>query len=132
MMNIFFTFLLSAIVFTVLDLFWLVKVAPQLYRRHIGHLMAEKVNRIGALLFYVLYHVGLVVFVLLPAQGNLFEGWLLGSLFGLVTYATYDLTNLATLKAWPVKITIIDLMWGTFLTGVSTVITLWLMGVFGL
>lgn len=131
-MNVFFIWLLSVVVFTVLDLFWLIKVAPKLYRANIGHLMSDKVNKIGALLFYIIYHIGLVAFVLLTYRDNLLMGTLMGGLYGLVTYATYDLTNLATLKNWPVKITIIDLVWGTFLTSVSTLVTLLLMGVLGL
>jgi len=131
-MNVFFIWLLSVVVFTVLDLFWLIKVAPKLYRANIGHLMSDKVNKIGGLLFYIIYHVGLVAFVLLTYRDNLLLSTLMGGLYGLVTYATYDLTNLATLKNWPVKITIIDLVWGTFLTSVSTLVTLLLMGALGL
>jgi uncharacterized membrane protein len=131
-MNLFLIWLLSVVVFTVLDLFWLIKVAPKLYRANIGHLMAEKVNLVGASLFYVIYHVGLVAFVLVSYQDNLLMGTLMGGLYGLVTYATYDLTNLATLTKWPVKITIIDLVWGTLLTSTSTLVTLLLIGVLGL
>lgn len=131
-MNLIFTWLLSVVVFTVLDLFWLIKVAPDLYRANIGHLMSQHVNKIAALLFYVIYHVGLVAFVLIPFQDQWPMGMFMGGLYGLVTYATYDLTNLATLKQWPIKITIIDVLWGTFLTSLSTVVTLFFMGVLGL
>ena len=129
-MDFFFQVMLTFVVFTVVDLFWLVKVAPKLYRKHIGHLMADKVNRIGALLFYVVFIIGLVLFVIYPHQDHLLIGTLYGAAFGLVTYATYDLTNLATLKAWPVTITIIDLVWGTLVTAVTSGLVIFILGLF--
>ncbi len=128
-MDFFFQVLLTFVVFTVVDLFWLVKVAPKLYRKHIGHLMADKVNRVGALLFYIVFIVGLVLFVIYPHRDDLFLGVLYGGAFGLVTYATYDLTNLATLKAWPVTITIIDLVWGTFVTAATSGLVILILGI---
>lgn len=127
-MDFFFQVLITFVVFTLVDLFWLMKVAPKLYRKHIGHLMADKVNRIGALLFYVVFIVGLVLFVIYPHQDHLLLGILYGGAFGLVTYATYDLTNLATLKAWPVTITIIDLVWGTFVTAATSGLVILFLG----
>lgn len=124
-----FQMLLTLVIFTVVDLFWLVKVAPKLYRQHIGHLMADKVNRIAALLFYLVFIAGLVYFVIAPHQDHLGQGMLAGAIFGLVTYATYDLTNLATLKGWPITITVIDLAWGTFVTSVTSGIVILLLGV---
>jgi len=120
--------IITFVAFTLVDLFWLVKVAPKLYRKHIGHLMAEKVNRVGALLFYVIYIVGLVLFVIQPHQDHLLLGILYGGTFGLVTYATYDLTNLATLKAWSVKITVIDLVWGTLVTAFTSGLVIVVLG----
>ena len=112
---------LSLLVFTLIDLGWLLKVAPSMYQNYIGHLMAESFNGLAALLFYLLFHVGLLYFVLVPALKE--RSWsmvLIGALmYGLVTYGTYDLTNLATLKQWPWQITVIDLIWGSVLT-VST------------
>ncbi len=128
-MDFFFQVLLTFVVFTVVDLFWLVKVAPKLYRKHIGHLMADKVNRVGALLFYIVFIVGLVLFVIDPHRDHLLLGTLYGGAFGLVTYATYDLTNLATLKAWPVTITIIDLVWGTFVTAATSGLVILILGI---
>lgn len=128
-MDFFFQVLLTFVVFTVVDLFWLVKVAPKLYRKHIGHLMADKVNRVGALLFYIVFIVGLVLFVIDPHRDHLLLGILYGGAFGLVTYATYDLTNLATLKAWPVTITIIDLVWGTFVTAATSGLVILILGI---
>ncbi|MCF7930863.1 MAG: DUF2177 family protein [Acholeplasmataceae bacterium] len=111
----------SFIIFFAIDLFWLGIIAKKLYQAEIGHLLKTDVNWIAAVLFYLLFIGGLVIFVLMPAveAGNLWKAVLLGALFGFITYATYDLTNLATLKDWPLKITIIDLCWGTFL-GAST------------
>ncbi len=128
-MDFFFQVLLTFVVFTVVDLFWLVKVAPKLYRKHIGHLMADKVNRVGALLFYIVFIVGLVLFVIDPHRDHLLLGIRYGGAFGLVTYATYDLTNLATLKAWPVTITIIDLVWGTFVTAATSGLVILILGI---
>jgi uncharacterized membrane protein len=123
------SFLVSVVVFTLIDLAWLTRFAPTLYRKHIGHLMADKVNRGPALAFYLIFHVGLVYFVILPQLNEPFLiGLLSGALFGLVTYATYDLTNMATLKKWPLTITIIDLVWGTILTALSSVLTILLLG----
>ena len=129
-MDFFIQVLVTFLVFTVVDLIWLVKVAPKLYRKHIGHLMAEKINRVGALLFYVIYIIGLVFFVIYPQQANLLLGIAYGAMFGLVTYATYDLTNLATLKQWPIAITVIDLVWGTLVTAVTSGLVILLIGAF--
>lgn len=121
----------TLVVFTLVDLIWLVKVAPKLYRSQIGHLMADKVNYPGAILFYIVFIVGLVYFVIAPHHQHPLQAWIDGSLFGLVTYATYDLTNLATLKKWPIKITVIDLIWGSFVTGMTALLVSLLIGVMG-
>jgi uncharacterized membrane protein len=115
-------------IFTLVDLVWLVKVAPKLYRKYIGHLMSEKVNMIGAGLFYLIFIIGLVFFVVGPYVNNPLQAFLSGAMFGLVTYATYDLTNLATLKAWPVTITVIDLIWGTLVTAVTSGLVVLILG----
>ncbi|MCR3907002.1 MAG: DUF2177 family protein [Tenericutes bacterium] len=112
---------ISFIIFFAIDLFWLGIVAKNIYQRYLGHLLRPDVNWVAAIVFYLLFIGGLVIFVLMPTldQGNIWKAVLLGALFGFITYATYDLTNLATLKDWPIQITIIDLIWGTFL-GAST------------
>jgi uncharacterized membrane protein len=114
-------YIIAFIVFFVIDLIWLGIVAKNLYQKQIGHLLKTDVNWIAAMVFYALFVAALVIFVLLPAvdKGTLSHAILYGALFGFITYATYDLTNLATLKDWPLSITIIDLAWGTFL-GLST------------
>ena len=111
----------SFIIFFAIDLLWLGIIAKNLYQNQIGHLLKTDVNWIAAIVFYLLFIGGLVIFVLMPAvaEGNVWKALYMGALFGLLTYATYDLTNLATLKDWPLSITFIDLAWGTFL-GAST------------
>jgi uncharacterized membrane protein len=118
----------TLLIFTLVDLVWLVKVAPKLYRKYIGHLMSERVNILAAALFYVVFIVGLVFFVIDPNINDPFIAFVSGAMFGLVTYATYDLTNLATLKAWPVTITVIDLIWGTLVTAVTSGLVVFVIG----
>lgn len=110
-------------IFFGLDMVWLGIVAKNFYTKQIGFLMTPKVNWAAAVIFYLLFLIGLVVFVIAPAVEK--DSWvralLLGGLFGLVTYATYDLTNLATVRDWPLALTVVDLIWGTILAGsVST------------
>ena len=106
----------------VLDFIWLGFIAKDLYRETIGHLLAPDVNWLGALGFYFLYPVGVVIFAVMPqvAAGDWMRAALMGGLFGLFCYATYDLSNLATLKGYPVKIALIDIGWGVFITAVSS------------
>jgi uncharacterized membrane protein len=131
-MNFLIQFTITLVIFSLVDLLWLVKVAPKMYRHFIGHLMADKINRVAALLFYVIYIVGLVFFVIAPRANDAGSAFLVGALFGFVTYATYDLTNLATLKAWPIKITLIDLAWGALVTGTTSGLVVLIMNGFGL
>lgn len=110
--------------FVALDGLWLGVVAPKFYRRHLGQLMAERANFLAAGVFYIVFMAGLVFFVLQPAlhEGSWSAALLRGAFFGLVTYATFDLTNQAILKKWPWVVTTVDIAWGTFITGaVSTV-----------
>ncbi len=106
------------VVFFAIDMVWLGVIAKNLYAKHLGYLMAPQVNWIAAILFYLLFILGLLVFVIEPAliQQDLLKLILSAALFGLVTYATYDLTNLATVKDWPMVITLIDLTWGMSLS----------------
>lgn len=118
-------YLTTMIVFFLVDILWLGLISKKLYNDYLGHLMAPKVNWTAALIFYALFIVGLVFFVINPAlaKDSLKYAILAGGFFGLIAYATYDLTNLATLKDWPLNITIIDLIWGTFLNGATSGIT---------
>lgn len=118
-------YVIAFIAFVVIDAIWLLFISKNLYSTEIGHLMADKTKLIPAIIFYLIFLVGLVYFVINPAIANndLPKLLLSAALFGLITYATYDLTNLATLKDWPIKITIIDLIWGTFLSTAVSYIT---------
>jgi uncharacterized membrane protein len=111
-------------VFFAIDMLWLGLVAKNFYQQQIGYLMTPNVNWIAAILFYLLFIVGLVLFVIAPALE--LNSWnhavVYGALFGLISYATYDLTNLATIKNWPLLVTVIDLIWGaTLASSVSTI-----------
>jgi uncharacterized membrane protein len=112
-------YLITLAVFFIIDMIWLGIVAKDFYRKHLGTMLSPKVNWAAALLFYLLFIVGLVVFVIRPAlvSGEPLKALLLGAFFGLISYATYDLSNLATLKDWPVIVTVVDLVWGTTLGG---------------
>lgn len=105
-------------VFFVIDMIWLVLVARNFYSKHLGFIMRPDVKWSAAIVFYLLFIGGLVVFVISPAlsKHSFLHALLYGALFGLITYATYDLTNLATLKDWPVIVTVVDLIWGMLLS----------------
>ena len=123
MSKILMSYFIVAGTMVVLDAVWLGLVAPSFYKKHIGHLMSTQPNWIAAGLFYLLFIAGLMFFVVYPLResATLLKVGLSGALFGLITYATYDLTNNATLKDWPVIVTIVDMLWGSVLTaGVST------------
>lgn len=111
----------TLVVFAIVDFIWLGFIAKDLYRNGIGHLMADTPNWIAAVLFYLLYIGGLVYFAVTPGLDA--DAWqraaLQGALFGFFCYATYDLTNLATLKGWPVSIVVADLVWGAFVSTVA-------------
>jgi uncharacterized membrane protein len=115
------SYIATFVIFMGIDMVWLGVISKKLYAQKLGYLMASKVNWMAAVLFYLLFIVGLLFFVILPAIKNGIWSYALlaGAFFGLVTYATYDLTNLATIKDWPLMITIIDLMWGSFISGVT-------------
>lgn len=102
------------------DLAWLGWIAKPLYQQGIGHLMIDEPRLLAAAAFYPLFALGLMVFVVAPHQG---EGWaptaLAGAFFGLVAYAAYDLTNLATLRGWPVGLSLIDMAWGSAVSAIS-------------
>jgi uncharacterized membrane protein len=121
-------YLLSFGVFLAIDSVWLLKVSPKLYKNNIGHLMADKPQLWAALLFYLIFIAALLVLVLIPALNDksLAHAAVFGAVFGLVTYATFDLTSQAVFKDWPIKITILDLVWGTSLTTLVSVIVYWL------
>ncbi len=116
---------IALVIFLAIDMVWLMLIAKSLYAQHLGYLMAPKAKLLVAFLFYLLFVVGLQFFVLNPAlaSGSWKTALFAGMFFGLVTYATYDLTNLATVNDWPVLITAIDLVWGSFVSGVTALLS---------
>ena len=113
-----------------LDALWLGFVAKAWYQQGIGHLMAADPKLGVAALFYAIYALGLVVFVVLPActsspSASLSETMLRGALFGFFAYATYDLTNWATLKDWPWTVAVVDIAWGAVVSSVSVTAGKW-------
>ena len=118
-------YLIALPVFLGIDMVWLTLIAKNFYAKQIGFLMTKNPNLIAALVFYMIFIAGLVFFVIAPALDK--KVWLQallgGAFFGLVTYATYDLTNLATIKDWPLIITFIDLLWGMTVSATVSVIT---------
>ena len=115
-------YLSTLVAFFAIDMLWLGLVARNMYSKYLGFLLSPKPNWIAAIIFYLLFIVGLIVFAVIPGlKAESFKtALLLAALFGLVTYATYDLTNLATLKNWPLGITIIDMVWGVVLSCIVT------------
>lgn len=117
------SFIIVALVFAVIDAVWL-KSSSSFYRREIGGLLLAKPNFPAAIIFYAIYVIGMVVFAVMPAleaaDWQVASGY--GALLGLVAYATYDLTNLATLKNWSQKVVVIDMIWGTFVTALSSTV----------
>lgn len=112
-------------VFFAIDMIWLGLVAKDFYRSQIGFLLKENVNWVAAISFYLLFIIGVVFFVVMPAleKGSLMYALLVGALFGFITYATYDLTNLATTKDWPLLVTLVDLAWGAVLSASVSSVT---------
>lgn len=111
-------YIVGLVTLLVLDFLWLGVISKNFIQKEIGHLMAENFNVIAAGLFYLIYVAVLLILIVLPVMKDCNWGKLItnASLFGMICYATYDLTNLATLKNWPVQMTIVDILWGTFVT----------------
>jgi len=110
-------YVVTLVSFLVIDLLWLGIVARSFYRSHLGFLMAPSTNWWAASVFYLLFVLGILFFVLVPSleADSLGSVIMRGALYGLITYATYDLTNLATLQDWPLVLSIVDIAWGTVL-----------------
>lgn len=111
-------YLATLVVFFAVDMVWLGLVAKKFYAKHLGFLMAPEINWYAAVIFYLLFIAGVLIFVVIPGvkDNNLTTLLLKAAFFGLITYATYDLTNLATVKDWPLLVSIVDLIWGMALT----------------
>lgn len=116
-------YLLTVPVFFAIDMLWLGLIAKDVYQKQLGHLLGP-VQWPAAIIFYLIFIAGILIFAVLPAleARSLLKAMMLGALFGFMAYATYDLTNLATLKNWPLQIALIDMVWGAILSGsVSTI-----------
>lgn len=117
-------YLATLAAFLIIDLTWLGFVARKIYSRYLGHLMAARTNWAAAIVFYLIFVAGILYFATIPGleAESLKTALLRGAIYGFITYATYDLTNLATLKGWPLPITLLDMAWGTVLSlTVSTI-----------
>ena len=113
----------TAAALLVLDAVWLGLVAQPLYQRGIGHLMAEQPRWTAAVAFYLVYPLGLLRFAVLPHQSDraMAPSLQAAALFGFFAYATYDLSNLATLRDWPVGLSLIDIAWGSVVSTAAAV-----------
>ncbi len=118
-------YLVAFFVFLIIDMIWLGFLAKKFYKKNLGELMRKKVNWVAALLFYFLFVFALLFFVVIPAieSSSWIDAFLYGAFFGMISYATYDLTNLATLKNWSINVTIIDILWGSLLGAMVSLIT---------
>lgn len=127
-------YLIALPVFFAFDMLWLGLIAKNFYARQIGFLLKPDINWVAAIIFYLIFIAGLVIFVIAPAveKSSWLQALMLGALFGLITYATYDLTNLATLKDWPFIVTIVDLAWGTALGALVSTTTYFIVSKIGL
>ena len=120
-MNIFFAYAATLVIFAVVDTAWLGLMADRIYRPLIGPVLAENFRLAPAIAFYAVYAAGLTLFAVRPglAEGGWKAAALWGGLFGLFAYATYDLTNLATLKGWSLRLSLIDMAWGVCVSAVA-------------
>ncbi len=120
MLELILLFLVVFASFFIIDMIWLGVVAKKFYKVQLGSMMAKRINWAAAIIFYLLYIVGLIFFVILPAieQGSWVYALWTGAFFGLICYATYDLSNLATLEGWPKVVTVVDLIWGSSLSAI--------------
>jgi uncharacterized membrane protein len=119
-------YVVSVPIFFIIDMVWLGVVARDFYAARLGHLLGE-VNWPAAIIFYLVFLVGLTFFATYPAAlaNDVMKALMLGALFGFFTYATYDLTNLATLRDWPLSVTLVDMLWGTVLGGSVAALTVY-------
>jgi len=113
--------------FVAADMVWLGVMAPRFYRPTLGDIAISGVNLPPAIVFYAIYPIGLLIFVISPAlrSGSVMTAALYGALFGLFTYATYNLTNYATLRNWTLQLTVVDVAWGAILGAVTSIATVW-------
>ena len=122
----------ALLTFFLADMVWLATMAPRFYRPTLGDIAISGVNLPPAIAFYALYPVGLLIFVILPAlkSGSVTTAVVYGALFGFFTYATYDLTNQATLRNWTLQLTLVDVAWGTILAAITSAVVFWVVSKF--
>lgn len=125
-MNILKLYGITTAVFFAIDMLWLGLVARNFYRKYLAAFLSPEVNWPAAIIFYLLYIGGILYFAVLPAQGNPKWAAQQGAVLGLLCYATYDLTNMATLNRWPLTVVIVDIVWGTVLTAAVAWTSVWL------
>lgn len=127
-MNYIKLYLITLPLFLAIDMLWLGGFAKDFYARNLGHLMRPSPEWISAGVFYFLNIVGILIFAVIPAleKRSMSSAVILGALFGLFTYSTYDLTNRATLRDWPLIVVFVDIIWGVFLTGLTSGASFWI------
>jgi len=110
---------ITTVIFFAIDMLWLGVIARNFYRQKLGFILSPEVNWTAAIIFYLLYIGGILYFAVIPAmkEHNWQTALMQGAVLGLLCYATYDLTNMATIKNWPLVIVVVDIIWGTILTG---------------
>jgi uncharacterized membrane protein len=118
--SIIISYVLTFVVFLMVDMLWIGVIAKNLYQKLLGGFITDKVNWTAAFIFYLIYVVGISIFAIYPAvnKGSAVNAILMGALFGIFAYATYDLTNYATLKGWPLPIVFIDILWGAVVSAI--------------
>jgi uncharacterized membrane protein len=123
----------AGLILAVLDVLWLGVIARDWLAGQLGPLMREQIQPVPAILFYLLYAVGLGFFAVMPSleSGDWMRALWVGAFFGLVAYGTYDLTSLATIKGWPLPMVIVDMVWGAVLSGASAAGAVFMLKQFG-
>lgn len=118
-------YLMAVLIFFLMDMFWLGLIARNFYQKHLGFILSPEVNWKAAIIFYLIYIAGIIFFAVVPAleKDSLATAILWGGLFGFFTYVTYDLTNMALIKGWPLKVVIVDVAWGFFLCAAVAAMT---------
>lgn len=127
-MAFFVAYIAALVIFGVIDILWLTFVGAKLFRDTLGDVLAQDVRMAPAIAFYLLYPLGVVFFAIAPAlrDASVMTALINGAMFGLMTYATYDLTNYATVRNWTLNLTIIDLSYGAALTAATALLGYWI------
>ena len=122
------SYIAALITFIAADMVWLGIMASRFYKPALGDIAVAGVNLPPAIVFYIIYPIGLVIFAIAPAlkSGSMTTAALYGALFGFFTYATYDLSNYATRRNWTLELTLVDMAWGTILGAVTSVVAFWI------